>query len=54
MFDLRWIREHPDAFDAGLARRDLAPMAERVIALDAKRREAQTQLQELQTRRNEA
>ncbi len=54
MFDLRWIREHPDAFDAGLARRDLAPMAERIIALDAKRREAQTQLQELQTRRNEA
>lgn len=54
MFDLRWIREHPDAFDAGLARRELAPMAERVIALDARRREAQTQLQELQTRRNEA
>jgi seryl-tRNA synthetase len=54
MFDLRWIRDHPDTFDAGLARRALAPMAERIIALDANRRQAQTQLQELQTRRNEA
>ncbi len=54
MFDLRWIRENPDAFDAGMARRGLDPMARRIIDLDGTRRETQTQLQELQTRRNEA
>lgn len=54
MFDLRWIRENPDAFDAGMARRGVDPMAQRVIGLDSARRETQTQLQELQTRRNEA
>ncbi len=54
MFDLRWIRENPDAFDAGMARRSLDPIAKRIIDLDAARRETQTQLQELQTRRNEA
>lgn len=54
MFDLRWIRENPETFDAGMARRGIAPVAEHVIKLDAARRETQTQLQELQTRRNEA
>lgn len=54
MYDLRWIRDNPDAFDAGLARRGLEPMAARVLALDAGRRAAQTELQEKQTRRNEA
>ena len=27
MHDIRFIREQPDAFDAGLTRRGLAPMA---------------------------
>ena len=54
MFDVRWIRDNPDAFDAGLARRGLAPLSSEIAALDAKRRAAQTDLQELQTRRNEA
>ncbi len=53
MFDIRWIREEPDAFDAGLARRGLAPMAQTLIEIDARRRAAQTEAQELQTRRNE-
>jgi len=53
MFDIRWIREEPDAFDAGMARRGLEPMAAQLIEIDKRRREAQTRAQELQTRRNE-
>ena len=54
MFDLRWIRESPEAFDAGLTRRGLEPASARVLDLDARRRGAQTELQELQTARNTA
>ena len=52
MFDLRWIRESPEAFDEGLTRRGLEPMSVQVLALDERRRNARTELQELQTRRN--
>ena len=52
MFDIRWIRENPDAFDAGMARRGLGPQSPELLALDAKRRDAQTRAQELQTERN--
>ncbi len=52
MFDIKWIRENPDAFDAGLARRGLPPTALHLIALDAARRDSQTKAQELQTERN--
>ena len=54
MLDIRWIRDNPDAFDAALKTRGMDPMATGVIDLDAKRRAAQTELQEAQTRRNEA
>ncbi len=54
MFDIKWIRDNPDAFDAGLARRGLDPMAARAIEIDAKRRACQTELQEVQARRNDA
>ncbi|GAB4393415.1 MAG: serine--tRNA ligase [Kiloniellaceae bacterium] len=54
MFDIRWIREEPEAFDAAMQRRGLAPLSAEVLSLDAKRREAQTGLQTMQTRRNEA
>ncbi len=54
MFDLRWIRESPEAFDEGLTRRGLEPASARVLDLDARRRGAQTELQELQTARNTA
>jgi len=52
MFSVKWIREHGDAFDAGLARRGVEPHADRVIALDARRREVQTAFQERQQARN--
>jgi len=54
MHDIRLIRDDPEAFDAGLARRGLAPVAASLLELDARRRGAQTELQELQTQRNEA
>ena len=47
MFDIKWIRQNPESFDAGLAGRGIAPMAERLIALDKSRREARTRAQEL-------
>jgi seryl-tRNA synthetase len=53
MHDIRFIREQPDAFDAGLKRRGLAPMAAQLLEIDKRRREAVTRAQELQTRRNE-
>jgi seryl-tRNA synthetase len=54
MHDIRLIRENPEAFDAGLARRGLGPEAARLIALDEARREAVTAAQQAQSRRNEA
>ena len=52
MHDIRWIRDNPEAFDAALARRGLAPESAALIALDARRREAQTEAQTLQSERN--
>ncbi len=52
MHDIRWIRDNPEAFDAALARRGLAPESASLIALDARRREAQTGAQTLQSERN--
>ena len=54
MHDIRQIRENPEGFDAGLARRGLDPQGARLIALDELRREVSTQMQEAQARRNEA
>ncbi len=53
MFDIKAIRENPDEFDAGMARRKQEPLAAELIEKDKVRREAQTKAQELQTRRNE-
>jgi seryl-tRNA synthetase len=54
MHDIRAIRDDPAAFDAGLARRGLAPAAAGLIQLDENRRARITEVQTLQTRRNEA
>jgi seryl-tRNA synthetase len=54
MHDIRLIRDNPEAFDAGLARRGLAPLAAQLIALDEERRAATTSVQVAQSRRNEA
>ena len=54
MHDIAFIRQNPGAFDAGLARRGAEPQADRILALDARRREVTTALQQAQSRRNEA
>ena len=54
MHDIKFIREHPEVFDAALKRRDLSPLAADILALDKERRDIQTQLQAKLSRRNEA
>ena len=54
MHDIRFIREHPEAFDRGLARRGLAPESKRLIALDEERRKKILELETVQARRNAA
>ncbi|HET6320861.1 MAG TPA: serine--tRNA ligase [Hyphomicrobium sp.] len=54
MFDIKWIRENPEAFDAGLKKRGLSPQSADLIALDEARRAHVTKLQEAQARRNAA
>ena len=59
MFDIRWIRENPEAFDAGVGKRGLEPgkdvsSAAELAALDEARRKVVTRLQEVQARRNAA
>ncbi|GAA0601349.1 serine--tRNA ligase [Caenispirillum bisanense] len=54
MLDVKWIRDNPEAFDQGLARRGLAPLSAQIQQIDARRRALQTEMQDLQARRNEA
>ncbi len=52
VFDLKWLREHPEDFDRNLERRGLPPAAAEILALDAERRALETRLQDEQARRN--
>ena len=52
MFDLKWIRDNPDAFDSGLKVRGAEPCAADILKLDEKRREHLQKLQEAQQQRN--
>lgn len=54
MFDIKWIRDNPDAFDEGLRKRGLAAMAGQLVEMDEARRNHLTALQEAQSRRNAA
>ncbi len=59
MFDIKWIRDNPDAFDAGLKKRAIAPggdvqFAADLIKLDDERRQIITALQAYQAQRNAA
>jgi seryl-tRNA synthetase len=59
VFDIKWIRDHPETFDAGLTKRGISPggdvkFAGDLIALDEARRRIVTRLQEAQARRNAA
>jgi len=52
MHDIRAVRADPAAFDANLARRGIAPVAARILAIDTERRAAMGVAQEKQARRN--
>jgi seryl-tRNA synthetase len=52
MFDIKWIRENPATFDAGLAKRGLEPQSPAILGLDQERRDHIAVLQEAQNRRN--
>jgi seryl-tRNA synthetase len=54
MHDIRSIRDNPEAFDAAIARRGLAPVAAELVALDANWRGLATDLQVALARRNDA
>jgi seryl-tRNA synthetase len=54
MHDIRWIRDNPELFDRGLARRGLAPEAARLLAIDERRRSAILKVEQAQARRNAA
>lgn len=54
MFDIKLIRDNPEAFDTGLAKRGLAPLSAQLIELDETRRRHLTKLQDAQSRRNAA
>ena len=54
MHDIRAIRDDPEAFDAGRARRGLGPLAAHLLALDDTRRATIAKSQAVQERRNAA
>ena len=51
MHDIRFIRENPDSFDAALKRRNIAPIAGKILSADSDRRALQAEIQEMQSRR---
>mgnify|MGYP001350693188 CR=1 FL=1 len=53
MFDVKWIRDNPDSFDSGLARRGIAPKAVALVDLDQRRRTLIASTQELREQRNQ-
>ena len=54
MHDIRFIREHPDAFDAAMARRGLSGVSSEVLEIDKRRREKIAAAEAAQAERNAA
>jgi seryl-tRNA synthetase len=54
MHDIKSIRDNPQAFDAGLKRRGLAPLSASLLTIDEKRRAAILASEQAQARRNAA
>jgi seryl-tRNA synthetase len=52
MHDIKAIRDNPEAFDAGLKRRGIAPLAAEILALDRDRRRLVQAAEEILARRN--
>ncbi len=54
MHDIKSIRDNPNAFDAALTRRGLAPLSSSILAIDERRRAAILASEQAQARRNAA
>ncbi|MEY4953659.1 MAG: serine--tRNA ligase [Pseudomonadota bacterium] len=54
MHDIKFIRENPEAFDAGLARRGNFISSAQLLGLDGNARSTRTRLEQLQAERNAA
>lgn len=54
MFDIKWIRDNAEAFDAALKRRGLEPLSPSLLEKDEARRRHLAKLQDAQGRRNAA
>lgn len=54
MFDIKAIRENPDHYDAAWGRRGIEPQSAVLLSMDGELRKKHTELQECQSRRNEA
>jgi len=52
MHDIKYIRQYPQEFDTRLARRGLKPLSEQVLQLDKQLRSQQSELEQLQAKRN--
>ncbi|MHA1164636.1 MAG: serine--tRNA ligase, partial [Alphaproteobacteria bacterium] len=54
MYDLKWIRENPEDFDAALAKRGLDAQSAAILKIDEERRALVQKLQDAQAKRNAA
>src|SRR6476620_491173 len=54
MHDIKWIREHKEEFDRGLKRRGLPGEADKLLAIDERRRAAIQKAEAALARRNAA
>lgn len=53
MLDMKWVRENPEKLDAAMQSRGGEPVSAKFLGLDEERRQVMTELQNLQSRRND-
>ncbi len=54
MHDIRFIRKHPEKFTAAMQRRSVTVTADEILQIDSQRRGLQSEIQDMQSRRNAA
>ena len=54
MHDIRFIRKHPEKFTAAMQRRSVTVTADEILKIDRQRRGLQSEIQDMQSRRNAA
>lgn len=53
MLDIKWIRKNPEQFDDAMKKRGIEVRATEIIKLDEEKRNLETKIQELQSKRNQ-